>query len=73
MAIIESFKIYTDRKAKIVINERTGTIVAGGEIQLKPVAIGHGNLSIEIQNNNNNEQGNGSSALHHIDKKTTFK
>ena len=48
MAIIENFKVYTDRKAKIVIIERTGTVVVGGDIQLSPVAIGHGDLAIEI-------------------------
>lgn len=48
MAIIENFTVYSDTKAKIVINERTGTIVAGGDVQLNPVAIGHGDLSVEI-------------------------
>ena len=48
MAIIENFKVYTDQKAKIVINEKTGTIVAGGDVMLKPVAISHGDLTIEI-------------------------
>lgn len=38
--------------AKVVINERTGTIVMGGEITLAPVAIAHGNLSITIGTTN---------------------
>ena len=37
-----------DQFAKIVINEKTGTIVAGGDILLKPTAISHGNLVIQI-------------------------
>ena len=49
MAVIENFSVNTDQAAKIVINERTGTIVAGGDIRLKPVAISHGELSIQIK------------------------
>ena len=49
MAIIENFQVHTDSIARIVINERTGTIVAGGDIQLKPVAISHGDLSIKLK------------------------
>ena len=49
MAIIENFKVNTDSVAKIVINERTGTIVAGGDVTVKPVAISHGDLNIEVK------------------------
>jgi flagellar P-ring protein precursor FlgI len=48
LAIVENFRVHSDSVAKIVINERTGTIVAGGDIYLKPVAISHGDLTIEI-------------------------
>jgi len=48
IAIVENFKVNKDLKAKIVINERTGTIAAGGEIRLRKVAISHGDLTIEI-------------------------
>lgn len=34
--------------AKIVINERTGTIVLGGDVKLTPVSVIHGNLSIQV-------------------------
>jgi flagellar P-ring protein precursor FlgI len=37
-----------DQLAKVVMNERTGTIVFGGDIKLAPCAIAHGNLSITI-------------------------
>jgi len=49
VAIIENFRVNEDSAAKIIINERTGTIVAGGEVALKPVAISHGGLTIEIK------------------------
>jgi flagellar P-ring protein precursor FlgI len=38
--------------AKVVVNERTGTVVMGGDITLAPVAIAHGNLSIQISTTN---------------------
>ena len=45
-------RLDADQLAKVVINERTGTIVMGGDITLAPVAIAHGNLSITIATNN---------------------
>jgi flagellar P-ring protein FlgI len=38
--------------AKIIVNERTGTIVIGGNVRISPVAISHGNLSVEITTEN---------------------
>lgn len=49
VAEIESLTVEADRPARIVINERTGTIVMGKEVQISPVAILHGALSVEIQ------------------------
>jgi flagellar P-ring protein precursor FlgI len=37
--------------ARVVINERTGTIVAGGDVQLSPVAIAQGGITVSIQEN----------------------
>lgn len=34
--------------AKVVINERTGTIVIGGAVRLSPVAVAHGNLTVAV-------------------------
>jgi len=45
-------RIDADQLAKVVINERTGTIVMGGDITLAPVAIASGNLSITIATTN---------------------
>ncbi|MBF8246699.1 MAG: flagellar basal body P-ring protein FlgI [Rickettsia sp.] len=45
---IEIIKVTTDIKAKIVINESTGTVVIGEKVYIKPVAIAHGNLIINI-------------------------
>ena len=38
-----------DHLAKVVVNERTGTIVMGKDVRIAPVAILHGALSVEIQ------------------------
>src|SRR4029450_5693039 len=49
MAEVEALSVEADRVAKVVINERTGTIVMGKEVRIAPIAIFHGNLSVEIQ------------------------
>ena len=48
IAQIENVEIQTDRKAKVVLNERTGTVVIGKDVRISAVAITQGNLSIEI-------------------------
>lgn len=58
VAELESLTVETDRPAKVVINERTGTIVMGKEVRVSPVAIMHGNLSVEIQTEFNVSQPN---------------
>ncbi len=45
---IENLSIATSQRARVVINERTGTIVAGGNVTISEVAISHGSLVIEI-------------------------
>lgn len=49
VSIIESLEITPDVVARVVINERTGTVVVGGHVSILPVAISHGGISIEIQ------------------------
>ncbi|HWR49645.1 MAG TPA: flagellar basal body P-ring protein FlgI [Bryobacteraceae bacterium] len=49
LAAIEGLSVETDRTARVVVNERTGTIVMGKEVHISPVAILHGNLTVEIQ------------------------
>ena len=39
-----------DRAAKVVINERTGTIVIGGNVKISSAAVAHGNISVTIKN-----------------------
>jgi len=49
VASIEGMRIDTDSNAKVVVNERTGTIVMGQNVRLSTVAVSHGNLSLIIK------------------------
>lgn len=49
IAEIEELEVIPVRKARVVINERTGTIVAGGDVRLAPAAVVHGNLTIVVR------------------------
>jgi len=49
VSALENLTVDADRPARVVINERTGTIVLGKDVRVAPVAILHGNLSVEIQ------------------------
>jgi flagellar P-ring protein FlgI len=49
MAELENITVETDRPGRVVVNERTGTIVMGKQVRVSPVAIMHGNLSVEVQ------------------------
>ncbi|MEK7773968.1 MAG: flagellar basal body P-ring protein FlgI [Deltaproteobacteria bacterium] len=46
---IESLDVRPDNVTKVVINERTGTVVIGENVRLSTVAISHGDISIEIK------------------------
>jgi flagellar P-ring protein precursor FlgI len=46
---IESAEVSVDVAGKVVINERTGTVVVGGNVRLLPAVVAHGGLEIEIQ------------------------
>jgi flagellar P-ring protein FlgI len=49
IAELEKLEVQSDHAARVVVNERTGTIVMGKDVKVAPVAIMHGNLSVEIQ------------------------
>jgi flagellar P-ring protein FlgI len=49
IAELEKVTVDVDRPARVVVNERTGTIVMGRDVHIAPVAILHGNLTVEIQ------------------------
>lgn len=46
---LERLSAQPDRVARVVVNERTGTVTLGKDVRIAPVAIMHGNLTVEIQ------------------------
>jgi flagellar P-ring protein precursor FlgI len=49
ISTLEHLRVTPDRVAKVVVNERTGTIIMGSEVRISTVAIAHGNLSVQIK------------------------
>lgn len=56
LARLENVTVEPDRRARVVINERTGTVVSGGDVQISRVAISHGDLKISITTENSASQ-----------------
>jgi flagellar P-ring protein precursor FlgI len=50
IAIVENITFEVASQAKVVINERTGTIVAGGTVRISQVAVTHGGIKVEVVN-----------------------
>jgi len=48
IADLENIEVETDTPARIVVNERTGTIVMGRDVRISTVAVSHGNLNLII-------------------------
>ena len=51
IAELEDISVTPDSIARIIINERTGTIVVGKDVRISTVAVAHGNLTITITEN----------------------
>ncbi len=49
IASLESMTLTPDQPARVVINEKTGTIVAGEWVTIAPVALAHGSITIQIR------------------------
>jgi len=48
IARLQPLPVAMDSVARVVINERTGTVVLGGDVRLGPAAVAHGNLAVRI-------------------------
>ncbi|HON00692.1 MAG TPA: flagellar basal body P-ring protein FlgI [Acidobacteriota bacterium] len=48
VAEMENQTLEVDRVAKVVLNEKTGTVVFGGDVKVAPVTIVHGALTVQI-------------------------
>ena len=49
LASIESLEVSPDIIAKVVVNEKTGTVVIGDGVRISKVAISHGDLSVKVE------------------------
>ena len=49
VARVEQVTLPIDAPAKVVVNERTGTVIMGNQVRISTVAVSHGNLSIHIK------------------------
>lgn len=56
IASIEGLDVTVDSIAKVVVNERTGTVVLGEHVRISTCAISHGNLTISVKNTLNVSQ-----------------
>lgn len=50
VAQLEGLMVRGDTAARVVVNERTGTVIIGGDVRILPVAVAHGNLTITVTN-----------------------
>ena len=69
VAHIENYKVIADVAAKIVINERTGTLVAGGDIVLKKSAVSHRDMVLEVKGG---DEGSGKKIIQAMEQTTTI-
>ena len=49
LAAVESLDVEVDQRARVIVNERTGTVVMGGHVRISTVAVAHGNLTIQVK------------------------
>jgi flagellar P-ring protein precursor FlgI len=49
LAEVEGLRVRPDTVARVVVNERSGTVVMGGDVRIGSVAVAHGNLTVRVQ------------------------
>jgi len=49
ISVIENLDVMPGSFSKIVVNERTGTVVIGEDVRIQTVAVSHGNISIQVK------------------------
>jgi flagellar P-ring protein FlgI len=48
IAAVENLTVQPDHRARVVVNERTGTVVTGGDVRIERVAVSHGDLKVTV-------------------------
>jgi len=56
MSALENLDVHPDNAARVVFNERTGTVVMGKDVRISTVAVAHGNLNVIIKEHTNVSQ-----------------
>ena len=56
IALVEGIGVTPDNISKVIINERTGTVIMGENVRIATIAIAHGNLSIQVNTTENVSQ-----------------
>jgi flagellar P-ring protein precursor FlgI len=49
LAGIETLDVMPDRRARVIVNERTGTVIMGEDVKIAPVGIAHGTLQVTVK------------------------
>jgi len=49
LAGIETLDVVPDRRARVIVNERTGTVIMGEDVRIAPVGIAHGSLQVTVK------------------------
>lgn len=59
LSILENLEVSpTAERAKVIVNERTGTVVIGSQVKLLPAAVAHGNVTVTVSTTNEVSQPN---------------
>lgn len=57
MATIEAIEVNPDQRARVVINEKTGTIVIGEKVRISRVGLSHGSLTLKVADGKKSKDG----------------
>jgi flagellar P-ring protein FlgI len=49
LAAVEGIDVQTDAKARVVVDEKTGTVVIGENVSISTVAVSHGNITVQVK------------------------
>jgi len=52
LTTIENISVEPDQRARVVVNERNGTVIAGGDVRISAISISHGDLKVSISTEN---------------------
>lgn len=71
LALLENLPIQTETRSKVVLNERTGTVVMGERVSIGAVSLAHGDLSIEVKGAGGNDKKKGGERITEIKANTS--